>query len=338
MSDDESTPLLPSDEKEPEEASRKKDDVGDISFKSVGINVAPFPKIDMPQPDIIPFDPENGMKIQNWLEHFESQTENLDQAETWRKRNICRCLKGAALTHFVNDCQRLLTWGDIKSSLEEKFFDFNVPSFSDFSQMRFNNNEGILQYFQKKMEKGKQLQLNNALLIEGLTDGLNPHLRQLMQISPPKTPTEWLTLAMKLFKHQENKSFQPANNPERNRNDSLSTNQQTFNRNFTRQSNWRSNWQARPVNSTQNPQTRLSRPARPNISSVVHYQSELPPSPCRLCSKQGILNAYHWHSQCPFKNEPQRGANEAIFAANNPFASYPMQTSQSEANQEEPQP
>ncbi|GBM45272.1 hypothetical protein AVEN_101225-1 [Araneus ventricosus] len=32
----------------------------------------------------------------------------------------------------------------------------------------------------------------------------------------------------------------------------------------------------------------------------THFQDKLPPSPCWLCTKQGIANAYHWVQTCPF--------------------------------------
>ncbi|GFW07474.1 retrovirus-related Pol polyprotein from transposon 412 [Trichonephila clavipes] len=33
----------------------------------------------------------------------------------------------------------------------------------------------------------------------------------------------------------------------------------------------------------------------------MHFQSNLPPNPCRFCERQGIQNDYHWAQTCPFK-------------------------------------
>ena len=35
----------------------------------------------------------------------------------------------------------------------------------------------------------------------------------------------------------------------------------------------------------------------------VHFQEALPPYPCKYCTQNCITNAYHWHYDCPFKNQ-----------------------------------
>ncbi|GBM38326.1 hypothetical protein AVEN_158354-1 [Araneus ventricosus] len=39
---------------------------------------------------------------------------------------------------------------------------------------------------------------------------------------------------------------------------------------------------------------------RPFSNANTHFKDKLPPSPCCLCTKQGIANAYHWVQTCPF--------------------------------------
>ncbi|GBM03954.1 hypothetical protein AVEN_99160-1 [Araneus ventricosus] len=41
---------------------------------------------------------------------------------------------------------------------------------------------------------------------------------------------------------------------------------------------------------------------RPNHNT--HFQNRLPSSPCRICTRQGIPNAYHWTQLCPLR-QPQ---------------------------------
>ncbi|GFQ84388.1 hypothetical protein TNCT_78051 [Trichonephila clavata] len=36
-------------------------------------------------------------------------------------------------------------------------------------------------------------------------------------------------------------------------------------------------------------------------SPKMHFQSNLPPKPCRFCECQRIQNAYHWAETCPFR-------------------------------------
>ncbi|GBM97304.1 Transposon Ty3-G Gag-Pol polyprotein [Araneus ventricosus] len=62
--------------------------------------------------------------------------------------------------------------------------------------------------------------------------------------------------------------------------------------NFTLMQNFRPN---------NNYQTLPPRQAfRPFSNANTHFQEKLPPSPCWLCTKQGIANAYHWVQTCPF--------------------------------------
>ncbi|GBL88904.1 hypothetical protein AVEN_159001-1 [Araneus ventricosus] len=38
---------------------------------------------------------------------------------------------------------------------------------------------------------------------------------------------------------------------------------------------------------------------RPNHNA--HFQNRLPSSPCRICTRQGIPNSYHWTQLCPLR-------------------------------------
>ena len=36
---------------------------------------------------------------------------------------------------------------------------------------------------------------------------------------------------------------------------------------------------------------------------LTRIQEALPPYPCKYCTQNCITNAYHWHYDCPFKNQ-----------------------------------
>ncbi|GBN90068.1 hypothetical protein AVEN_160513-1 [Araneus ventricosus] len=40
------------------------------------------------------------------------------------------------------------------------------------------------------------------------------------------------------------------------------------------------------------------------LNPNAHSQKRLPSSPCRICTRQGIPNAYHWTQLCPLR-QPQ---------------------------------
>ncbi|GBL94053.1 hypothetical protein AVEN_156207-1 [Araneus ventricosus] len=154
-------------------------------------------------PHIIPFDSENGMKMELWLQYLNDTCKQHNKNEDWEVKNISKFLKGSALTHYINYCLNICNFEDLCSVLTEKFLQPIVVNFADFSQHYLKKNYDLFKYFHEKLNCGRQLGLPPQLILEGLTDGLPTQFKQLMTVQPPNTPTEWLTLATKLFKIQE---------------------------------------------------------------------------------------------------------------------------------------
>ena len=73
----------------------------------------------------------------------------------------------------------------------EEFTILGELSLSNFSDIRFKTGEDASEYYQKKMNVGRTLGLENKLLLEGLTDGLPRELKQLVIFNSPKSTTEW---------------------------------------------------------------------------------------------------------------------------------------------------
>ncbi|GFU72772.1 uncharacterized protein TNCV_3687041 [Trichonephila clavipes] len=42
------------------------------------------------------------------------------------------------------------------------------------------------------------------------------------------------------------------------------------------------------------------------LNHHTHFQHGLQPYPCKICTQQGIPNAYHWKLQCPFNQHQLR--------------------------------
>ncbi|GFV53494.1 uncharacterized protein TNCV_4746421 [Trichonephila clavipes] len=162
--------------------------------------------------------------------------------------------------------------------------------------------DNLAQYFHQKLNYGRQLGLSPQLILEGLTDGMPTSIKQLMTVNPPTSPTDWLMVATRLMKTQAPK-------PEQN----------TFRQNVPiRATKTKYFCTSKPLLcSTQNfnkmrPQHLPNQHAhnfnhrsfRPNHHT--HFQHGLPPSPCSICTQQGIPNAYHWKLQCPFNQHQLR--------------------------------
>ncbi|GBN02712.1 hypothetical protein AVEN_206624-1 [Araneus ventricosus] len=116
-----------------------------------------------------------------------------------------------------------------------------------------------------------------------------------MTVQPPNTPTEWLTLATKLINEptmRTRPNFSPRQSTfvPRPQNSFFRPNLKNFSRS-------RSNNFAYPHSYTS-----MNQGFRPNHNT--HFQNKLPSSPCRICTRQGIPNAYLWTQLCPLR-QPQ---------------------------------
>ncbi|GFT17794.1 uncharacterized protein TNCV_2588701 [Trichonephila clavipes] len=152
------------------------------------------------EPYIVPFDSENGMLIEVWLDYFNNACTLDNKDDNWKIVNISKYLNRSALTQYINSCLNISNFGELCSLLIEKFFKPNVACLVDFSQLQLKNY--LEQYFHQKLNYGKQLGLSPQLVLEGLTNGIPANIKQLMTINLPTTPTEWLMVATRLMKTQ----------------------------------------------------------------------------------------------------------------------------------------
>ncbi|GBM36297.1 hypothetical protein AVEN_98955-1 [Araneus ventricosus] len=239
-------------------------------------------------PHIIPYDSENGMKMELWLQYFNETCRQHNKNEDWKVKNISEFLKGSALIHCINYCLNICKFYDLCSVLTENFLQPIAVNSADFSQHHLGKNDDLVKYFHGKLNCGRQLGLSPQLILEGLTDGLPTQCKQLMTVQPPNTPTEWLTVAIKLFKIQESSPEQNAvrNNepPMRTRLNFSPIQQPTF--------------VPRPQNSFFRPNFQNFSRSRPNHFSNLHsntfvnqgfrqnhnahFQNRLPSSTCRI--------------------------------------------------------
>ncbi|GFW19263.1 uncharacterized protein TNCV_255901 [Trichonephila clavipes] len=134
------------------------------------------------------------------------------------------------------------------------------------------------------------------------------NIKQLMPINPPTSPTEWLMVATRLIIIQAPKLEQTTfrqNVPIRPRqNTFVPQNCYSFQPNFQNFNRIRP--QHPPNQHAHNFNNRYFR-----LNHHTHLQHGLPPYPCKICTQQGIPNAYHWKLQCPF-NQHQQGKSHLI--------------------------
>lgn len=258
----------------------------------------------------ISFDSDSDMKLMSWLNYFETKCAELNLGNDWKLQNVNRFLKGKILISYINKCFEIQNWEQLKIALIEESINPEIFSFSDFISRKLKSNEKVVEYFHEKLELGRKLKLTDELILEGLTEGLNSNLRQLMAISPPTNPTAWIQLATKLIKISETKK----------QDEGTSQSNYPRNQNYVQKPDNFQNYYRKPdikrwQNNTFRGQNRQQGPNRGgfwrsgppertnNTNQSIQFQNSLPPAPCRLCLMRGIENAYHWVQTCPFRNQ-----------------------------------
>ncbi|UYV61788.1 hypothetical protein LAZ67_1006550 [Cordylochernes scorpioides] len=156
----------------------------------------------------------------------------------------------------------------------------------------------------EKSSLAKKLNLDTPLLLEALTDGLPNYLKKYLIAAGVKETSDWIKIATQL-KYSTNQEKQE---PQCKYN---SDNQQPSTSNDNRQ-----NFQTRsyyPARSRLNPNSPPSLQSQPPPrssprSTTAHHQEassrtiNLPPYPCKICASHQLPNQYHFHRDCPLKN------------------------------------
>lgn len=258
-------------------------------------------------PYIVAFDPDIGMTLELWLKYFEKICGESGKKEDWKLRNVHKYLKGKALTEYIHASLEISKWDELCSLLKEKFLKATDLSLSDFTKLTYNVKSDLEKYFKEKLEIGRKLGLKPEMLLEGLTDGLPPTLKQLITVNPPSTPTDWFHITSKLVKMQDcpnNPKYQQQPQQNFTRPQFRYNQPQYYQRPQYEQRQWRPGFRNYTPHNYQgtinNPHMRNPRVESPRH---VHYQQRLPPSPCRICEERGIPNAFHWAQVCPFRRQ-----------------------------------
>lgn len=284
-----------------------------MEFVNVVKSQVPVP---VSEPNIIPFDPSSGMKFTRWVQHFNSQCCQYYKDDEWKVSHISKYLKGEALTVYLNYCLEETDFQKVINILQEYLSQIEILTFSKFTNLKFTSESELSKYFHTKLQIGREIGLNEKLLLEGLTEGLPDHLRPFVIVNRPSTPMEWLHLVANLISSQGKSETTPTrakqfHNPQ--------FRQPMFPQPTTRPAFISPRypptvrqWTPRnpnPYPSQQRYQQPPRFPPRSNVnqapSQSSHYQVKMPSRPCRICEKQGIVNSYHWEQNCIFQNSNQ---------------------------------
>lgn len=223
------------------------------------------------------------VKIKAWVAVFESTfTDKNDQEKI---RLLGQYLEDEALTWFAEEIltPRVQQWVAAKKILEDRFDATHVRPIVAAKDRFLNKDESINDYYNEKMRLLRQTGLIDLDIVALLTEGLPQYYRTPLISGSPSLPTSWLSLALQLEK--------------------------SFKRNqvarFTGQ--MRPNGSYPSFGNAQQPQQ-------------VHHVAEnkgnkkserKPPQPCKICKRRENKEAWHWHSECPNKEnaDPRHGSH-----------------------------
>ncbi|UYV68123.1 hypothetical protein LAZ67_5003116, partial [Cordylochernes scorpioides] len=205
---------------------------------------------------------------------------------------------------ILQQLQDIDNWGELEQKVLSYFTVKDSNLFSKFLNLKYNDKDDLDIYFKEKSSLAKKLNLDTPLLLEALTDGMPNYLKKYLIAARVKETSDWIKIATQL-KYSTNQEKQE---PQCKYN---SDNQQPSTSNDNRQ-----NFQTRsyyPARSRLNPNSPPSLQSQPPPrssprSTTAHHQEassrtiNLPPYPCKICASHQLPNQYHFHRDCPLKN------------------------------------
>ncbi|UYV69067.1 K02A2.6-like [Cordylochernes scorpioides] len=86
----------------------------------------------------------------------------------------------------------------IKHVLEDLYPPPETPTHQEFYQLRCGP-QGLQEYYLQKVRIGTQLNIDRKEMVNALTQGMPSYSRNLLLIATPSSPSEWLTLARRIY-------------------------------------------------------------------------------------------------------------------------------------------
>ncbi|UYV78615.1 K02A2.6-like [Cordylochernes scorpioides] len=155
----------------------------------------------------------------------------------------------------------------IKQVLEDLYPPPETQTHQEFYQLRCGP-QGLQAYYSQKVRIGTQLNIDRKEMVNALTQGMLSYSRNLLLIATPSSPSEWLTLARKIYGIGGDPSRPGISSP-------------TERPSPCQSGRW-----------TSNPLRRLSEDV-PHCQKRPEGSPSTAPTPCKHC--QGP----HWNNQCP---------------------------------------
>ncbi|UYV72754.1 hypothetical protein LAZ67_10000538 [Cordylochernes scorpioides] len=204
---------------------------------------------------------------ESFLRELERSPEFQNSSCDERSRMVVAALEGEPRRTLQSMDYLYEPYWRIKQVLEDLYPPPETPTHQEFYQLRCGP-QGLQEYYLQKVRIGTQLNIERKEMVNALTQGMPSYSRNLLLIATPSSPSEWLTLARRIYGIGGDLSRPGISSPTESPSPRQSGRQ------------------------TSNPLRRLSEDV-PHSQKRPERSPSTPPTPCKHC--QGP----HWNNQCP---------------------------------------
>ena len=217
----------------------------------------------------------DGIDAREWLRIFELQVKRMTDED--KIQVLSRHLSGDALKWFaIEAMDEQIDYNVVREALIARFSRLKSLRVNEATERRLKFNETVENYYNDMRRILRNAKLTDEVEVEFLSRGMPESYR--IQIAPfePKTPLEWLRIALKVEDAKKKRFSKPTEATNYSEESCEAANRwKDDRRNRFRGDDWKKN----------RPKT------QPN--------SDFPVDPCPRCQKQYGLMEYHWKRLCP---------------------------------------
>ncbi|UYV66591.1 hypothetical protein LAZ67_4002237 [Cordylochernes scorpioides] len=210
---------------------------------------------------------DGSSSAESFLRELERSPEFQNSSCDERSRMVVAALEGEPRRTLQSMDYLYEPYWRIKQVLDDLYPPPETPTHQEFYQLRCGP-QGLQEYYLQKVRIGTQLNIDRKEMVNALTQGMPSYSRNLLLIATPSSPSEWFTLARRIYDIGGDPSRPGISSPTESPS--------------TRQSG----------RQTSNPLRRLSEDV-PHSQKRPEGSPPTPPTPCKHC--QGP----HWNNQCP---------------------------------------
>ncbi|UYV84577.1 hypothetical protein LAZ67_X002675 [Cordylochernes scorpioides] len=141
---------------------------------------------------------DGSSSAESFLRELERSPEFQNSSCDERSRMVVAALEGEPRRTLQSMDYLYEPYWRIKQVLEDLYPPPETPTHQEFYQLRCGP-QGLQEYYLQKVRIGTQLNIDRKEMVNALTQGMPSYSRNLLLIATPSSPSEWLTLARRIY-------------------------------------------------------------------------------------------------------------------------------------------